>query len=174
MKTYDLTPDAELTPGIGMLFSMVTYNFNRLKRHLNGLTQNEIDFKGPANDMNSIAQLLRHLTVTDLHWVFRLQSMEMPRHWIDKYGPMYDDDGKIPFIRNVPLETLFSEYDEVQEMLRTVLLQKNDGDLDRPVPFENGNYATIRWSIWHMADHSRHHFSNMVYLKKLQRQRPVL
>ncbi|OBY80950.1 hypothetical protein BBG47_03730 [Paenibacillus sp. KS1] len=41
------------------------------------------------------------------------------------------------------------------------------------VPFENGHEATIRWGIWHIADHSRHHFANIVFMKKLN-EREVL
>jgi uncharacterized damage-inducible protein DinB len=170
MKLYDLAPDAEMTPIIGLLHSTVKYNFLRLKRLLHGgMSQEEIDYKGMNNELNSIAQLLRHLTVVDLHWVYRLQSKTVPLNYQEKFGPMYDQDCKIPMIKDVSLETLFEQYEEIQAMFRDVCLSKTDDDLLRDVPFENGNTATIRWGIWHIADHSRHHYANIVRLKKMVR-----
>lgn len=79
-------------------------------------------------------------------------------------GPMYDKDGKLPIVRNIPLHTLLDDYESVQQMLREVCLKKTDDDLSKIVPFENGHNATVRWSIWHIADHSRHH---QAHIKKL-------
>jgi uncharacterized damage-inducible protein DinB len=38
------------------------------------MTQEEIDCKGPNGDLNSTAQLLRHLAVVNLHWVYRIKG----------------------------------------------------------------------------------------------------
>lgn len=166
MKHLDLEPDSDMTPVIGLLHSMVIYNFERLKRLLAGMTQNQMDYKGPNHDQNSIAQLLRHLTVVDLHWVYRLQSRQVPTELQTKFGPMYDADGKLPTVTNIPLHTLVDEYEQVQAMLHHVCLNITDSDLDQTVPYEAGKTATVRWGIWHVADHSRHHYSNIVQMKK--------
>ncbi|OWA33536.1 hypothetical protein B9G55_22820 [Saccharibacillus sp. O16] len=139
---------------------MVIYNYQRLKRLVGGLTQEEIDYKGTNNELNSIAQLLRHLAVVDLHWVYRLQSMDIPKELKERFGSMYDADGKLPFIKDISLETLLGEYDYIQDQLKDVCTKLSDDDLVRIVPFENGNTATIQWAIWHVADHSRHHYAN--------------
>ncbi|KIL36334.1 hypothetical protein SD71_08575 [Cohnella kolymensis] len=155
-----------MSPTVGLLHSMVTYNYQRLNRLVIGLTQDQIDYKGPNNELNSIAQLLRHLAVVDLHWVYRLQSSEVPSELTGKFGPMYDEEGKLPSVRNVPLHVLLEEYEQIQDMFREVCKKLSDADLDKVVPFENGNSSTIRWGIWHIADHSRHHYSSIVQLKK--------
>lgn len=147
---------------------MVVYNFNRLVRLVEGLSQEEIDYKGQNNELNSIAQLLRHLLVVDLHWVFRLQSKEVPQKMFEKFGHMYNKEGKLPEIKFISFRTLIDQYERVQDMLREVCLGITDDDLNSTVPFENGNSATIRWGIWHVADHSRHHYANIAYLKKLK------
>lgn len=166
MSQFDLKPDIRMTPTIGLLHSMVTYNYERLKRLVQGLTQDQIDYRGPDNDLNSISQLLRHLSVVDLHWVYRLQSLEIPKDYIAKYGPMYDSDGKLPYVKDIPLKTLIEQYDLIQEMFREVCMKLSDDDLLKDVPFENGHSSTVRWGIWHVADHSRHHYANIVHLKK--------
>jgi uncharacterized damage-inducible protein DinB len=167
LKQLDFDLNTEMSPVIGLLHSMVTYNYARLNRLIDGLTQDEIDYKGPMNELNSIAQLLRHLAVVDLHWVYRLQSFEVPTELIEKFGPMYDKDGKLPMIKYISLLTLMGEYDQIQRMFREVCRKISDEDLLKVVPFENGNTSTIRWGIWHIADHSRHHFANIVHMKKL-------
>jgi uncharacterized damage-inducible protein DinB len=167
LKLFDLSHDTEMTPVIGLLYGMVGYNYERLKRLVYGLNQEQIDFKGFNNDLNSIAQLLKHLTVVNLYWVYRLQSLNLPENLKEKYGPMYDDDGKLPLIKDISLQTLFEEYDQIQKLIRDVCLMKKDSELDQVIPFENGNTATVRWGIWHIADHTRHHYANIVQLKKI-------
>ncbi|WP_233530955.1 DinB family protein [Paenibacillus alkalitolerans] len=170
MKHYDFTPDDRMFPVVGLLHSMVTYNYHRLKLLVDGLTQVEIDYKGPHEELNSIAQLLRHLAVVDLHWVYRLQAKDVPQEYRNRFGPMYDNEGKLPMVKDVPLEKLLEEYDEIQEMFRQICLKLTDNDLNTVVPYGNGQTAAIRWGIWHIADHSRHHYADIVRLKKMIRK----
>jgi uncharacterized damage-inducible protein DinB len=155
-----------MSSNTALLHSMITYNYQRLRRLVEG-TEELVDYKGPTNDLNSIAQMLRHLAVVDLHWVYRLQSLEIPVQIKERFGPMYDDHGKIPMIENILLEILLDEYDEIQKQLKEVCLRIIDKDLNNTISFENGNSASIRWGIWHVADHSRHHYANIAHLKKL-------
>jgi len=166
MKRYDLNPAPDMTPVIGLLHATIDYNYRRLLRLVQG-TEDLIDYKGPDVDLNSIAQLLRHMAVVDMHWVYRLQSKEVPGEVLQKFGPMYDEEGKLPAVRDVPLHILLAEYDDVQRQLKQVCARLVDSDLEKTVPFENGNTASIRWAIWHIADHSRHHYANIAHLKKV-------
>ncbi|MCL6444002.1 MAG: DinB family protein [Alicyclobacillus sp.] len=153
-----------MSPVVRLLHGAVTYNFERLKRVVAGLSQEQIDYRGKTCDSNSIAQLLRHLAVVDLHWVYRLQSKDVPLDLYEHFGPMYDSDGKLPRIHNVPLHVLLAGYAKVQDMLLELCRTFADSDLSKIVPFENGNSATVRWGIWHVADHGRHH---QAHIKKL-------
>jgi uncharacterized damage-inducible protein DinB len=172
MKHFDFLPNEQMDPVIALLHSMVVYNYQRLRGLVDGLTQEEIDYQGANKEFNSIAQLLRHLAVVDLHWVYRLRASNMPDELKEHYGPMYDEDGKLPQIKNVTLETLLEEYDNVQQLLKDACLQLLDEDLVRNVTFgnENEKTATIRWGIWHIADHSRHHYANIAHTKKILRK----
>jgi uncharacterized damage-inducible protein DinB len=166
MKTYDLQPNSNMTSVIGLLHSTIQYSYERLKRSVTGLTQREIDYKGQNNELNSIAQQIRHLTVVQLHWVYRFQSLPVPPELQNIFGPMYDESGKLPNVEEVNLETLLEQYEEVQEMFQQVCVNLTDEDLTKAVPFEKGNTATIRWGIWHIADHNRHHYANIAFIKK--------
>lgn len=83
---------------------------------------------------------------------------------------MFDRQGKIPAVSGVPLEELLESYDRVQTWFRDVCLGLTDEDLDRVVDYEDGKTATIRWGIWHIADHSRYHQAQIAWLRKWWRQ----
>ncbi|OLR82050.1 cytosolic protein [Bacillus cereus] len=36
--------------------------------------------------------------------------------------------------------------------------------------YEKGETATIRWGIWHIADHNRYHQAHISRLRKLYRE----
>ncbi len=42
-------------------------------------------------------------------------------------------------------------------MIKSLCYQLTDKQLNQQVEYENGNEATIKWGIWHMADHNRYH-----------------
>lgn len=158
-----------MDPVIGLHHGAVGYNYKRLKLMVNDLTQYELDYRGVHGRSNSIAQLLRHLAVVDLHWVYRLQSEEIPRQLTTYFGPMYDQDGNLPLVENIPVQVFLDDYDRVQQMLRETCEMIGDDELSNTVPYENGSQATIRWGIWHIADHSRHHQAHIKQLIMEQR-----
>ncbi|OYD07978.1 DinB family protein [Paludifilum halophilum] len=167
---FDLHPDERMAPTVGLLHAAVKDTYQRLKRLVEDMNQEEIDDRGPFGDQNSTGQLLRHLAVVDLHWVYRIKGEPVPAHLKDVYGPMKDDQGRLPLVSGIALEELLSRYDRVQEMFREACLGLSDADLARKVPYENGADATLRWGIWHIADHSRYHQAQIAWLKKRKRQ----
>ena len=42
--------------------------------------------------------------------------------------------------------------------------------LREEVLYEKGETATIRWGIWHIADHNRYHQAHISRLRKLYRE----
>jgi uncharacterized damage-inducible protein DinB len=158
-----------MTPVIGILYATVEDTYRRLQTICAGLSEEELYYKGPNRSLNSIAQLLRHLAVVDLHWVYRLRAEQVPGDLLQLYGLMVTEEGELPEVEGVSLEELFNQYDRVQEMFREVCLLVTDEDLERTVPYENGAEATVRWGIWHVADHSRYHQAHIVWLKKMCR-----
>ncbi len=62
----DLFGEPGMEPVVGMLYSMVDGNYKRLKTIVAGMSQEELDYKGPNQKYNSTAQLVRHLAYVDL------------------------------------------------------------------------------------------------------------
>ncbi len=163
---HDLIGESEMDPIVGMLFSMVKENYHRLKSIVGEMSQEEIEYKGPNQGYNSIAQLLKHLAYVDLNWVYRIKGQSIPPKLEEKYGPMINEKGELPHVANCSLETLINQYEEVIEMLKTECYRLTDNELNKLVEYETGKKATIQWGIWHIADHSRYHQAHINQLHK--------
>ncbi|RUQ32851.1 DinB family protein [Peribacillus cavernae] len=155
-----------MDPVVGMLFSMFDGNYRRLKSIVAGMSQEELDYKGPNLQYNSTAQLIRHLAYVDLNWFYRIKGEQIPEFLEEKYGPMLDENNGIPLIQGISVETLIAEYDEVFDKFKSLSYQLTDSHLNQTVDYENEDKATIRWGIWHIADHNRYHQAHINQLRK--------
>ena len=71
-------------------------------------------------------------------------------------------------IQGKSLIELMSDYAVILAMLKDTCTQLKDEELNKVVTFghENEKQATIRWGLWHMADHSRYHQAHINQLRK--------
>ncbi|MFB4212796.1 DinB family protein [Shouchella sp. JSM 1781072] len=161
----DLHTGGEMSATVQLFYSMVEENFLRLQASLHTIVQDEMDFKGLGNKENSIAQLIRHLAYVDLCWVFRLKGQPIPAEYEQRLGPMTDLNGKLPNVQKVPKRDLLEDYRMIITMLKKECERFTDKELERVVPYENGEKATIRWGLWHMSDHSRYHQAHINRLR---------
>lgn len=165
---FDLKGEANMSPIVGILYSAVSENSQRLRLITEGMSQEEVDYKGIANNFNSTAQLIKHIMYVDLNWVYRMKGQPLPLSLKEQYGPMIDANNRLPMVKGKSLNTLMSTYEGVIKMLKDTCTQLKDADLDIVVTFghENEKQATIRWGLWHMADHSRYHQAQINQLRK--------
>ncbi|MBM7362397.1 DinB family protein [Priestia taiwanensis] len=160
-----------MEPIVGMFYSTVEGNCRRLLSMIADMSQEELDYKGPNQTYNSTAQLIRHLTYVDLNWVFRIKNESIPALLEKKYGPLLDENNEIPSIVGISLKQLLSDYDEVFHMFKSVCMQLTDKHLNTIIPYENDASATIRWGIWHIADHNRYHQAHINQLRKWYKEK---
>ena len=163
---YDLIGETKMDPIVGMLYSMVEGNYKRLKSIVAGMAQDELDYKGPNLKYNSTAQLLRHLAYVDLNWVYRIKGELIPEELEKKFGPMLDENNQLPQVKGIPLHVLINDYEDVFSMVKSLCYQLSDSQLNQKVKYENDNEATIRWAIWHIADHNRYHQAHINQLRR--------
>ncbi|PDZ69317.1 DinB family protein [Bacillus paramobilis] len=167
----DLHLEKNMNPQVAILYAMVTDTFKRLQKLVEGTDEKELSFKGSENKENSIGQLLQHLAVVDLYWVYRLKGEAVPRTLNNIYGPMLNEAGELPSLRKQALQQLMQDYEAVQHMFYEECMKLTEADLTREVFYEKGENATIRWGIWHIADHNRYHQAHISQLRKLYRTR---
>ncbi len=107
---YDLKGEANMSPNVGMLYSTVKENSQRLQLITDGMSQEEVDYKGPNNKFNSTAQLIRHIMYVDLNWVYRIKGQSLPDYLVEQYGPMIDVNNRLPVVKGESLSKLISEH----------------------------------------------------------------
>lgn len=165
---YDLPGELNMSTIVGLLFSAVKENSQRLKLITNGMSQEEVDYKGANGKYNSTAQLIRHITYVDLNWAYRIMGQDLPPSLVEEYGPMIDQNHRLPMVEGVSLDTLQSKYEVVLQILKEACTQLHDADLGKVVTFghDNEKQATIRWGLWHIADHSRYHQAHINQLRR--------
>jgi len=170
---YDLQGEANMSPIVGILYSAVKENSQRLQLITDGMSQDEVDYKGPNNNSNSAAQLIKHIMYVDLNWVYRIKGQPLPQSLKEQYGPMIGGNNKLPMVKGMSLNTLMTKYEGVIKMLKDSCTQLTDEDLDNIVTFghENEKQATLRWGLWHIADHSRYHQAQINQLRKWYNER---
>ncbi|HGH7175706.1 TPA: DinB family protein [Bacillus wiedmannii] len=167
----DLHLEKNMNPQVAILYATVTDTFKRLQKLVEGTAEKELSYKGLENNENSIGQLLQHLAVVNLHWVYRLKGEAVPLALEDIYGPMLNEVGELPSLRKTTLQQLMQDYEAVQHMFYEECMKLTENDLTREVFYEKGETATIRWGIWHIADHNRYHQAHISQLRKLYRAR---
>lgn len=77
----DLHLEKDMNPNVAILYATVRDTFERLQNLVEGTEEKELSYKGPENDENSIGQLLQHLAVVDLHWVYRLKGKKCHQYF---------------------------------------------------------------------------------------------
>ncbi|PGE57999.1 hypothetical protein COM69_29755 [Bacillus toyonensis] len=76
----DLYLEKNMNPQVAILYATVRDTYIRLQNLVESTEEKELSFKGSENNENSIGQLLQHLAVVDLHWVYHLKGEEVPLH----------------------------------------------------------------------------------------------
>ncbi|UOQ94799.1 DinB family protein [Halobacillus shinanisalinarum] len=165
---FDLKGESNMESVVGILYSTVKENFQRLKSVTEEMEQEELDYHGTDGKFNSAGQLIRHLAYVDLNWVYRIKDEPLPGVLEEKYGPALNENDQLPMVKGVSLQELLSDYEKVYEMFRSECTYLTDNDLDKVVTFgnENEKQATIRWGIWHISDHNRYHQAHINQLRK--------
>jgi uncharacterized damage-inducible protein DinB len=166
---YDLKPDPGMTPLVGLLHAMVTDAYARLKALVSDMTQAEYDYKGPSGRMNSTSQLVRHLVFVDIRWLYRIRGEQIPPELEARFGPFRDEQGRLPASQGRSPGEMLAEYEEVLAQLRSACLGLTDDDLNRRYVVSGGAEVTLRWGLWHMADHSIFHQGHIAWLKRWAR-----
>lgn len=129
----DLYLEKNMNPQVAILYATVADTFKRLQKLVEGTDEKELSFKGLKNNENSIGQLLQHLAVVDLHWVYRLKGEPVPLALDNIYGPMLNEVGELPSLRKHTLQQLMQDYEAVQHMFYEECLKLTENDLTREV-----------------------------------------
>lgn len=169
-RLIDFKIQYDMAPNVALFYAMVEENYLRFKKGIEGIAKDEFHFKGVEETENSIAQLTKHLAYTDLAWNYRIRGSAIPGELEKVYGPS-EENGKLPSVDcQTAIHTLLDQYDKVMMELKETCICLSDEDLSKRVSYE-GKEATIRWGLWHIADHNRYHQAHIQLMKKWYKEK---
>ncbi|MGE5673582.1 MAG: DinB family protein [Mycobacterium leprae] len=154
----------DLPAALAVPFGLVENAFRRLSRHVQGMSQSELEFTGEG--VNSTAMLLAHLAFVDMEYLHCIKGVSVPADLEAEYGPVETESGTLPVVTGLSAAQLLERYRRVIDMIRAYLQSQTDADAVRPVQIPWWpEPATVRYVLWHMAAHSMHHQGQIVRLK---------
>jgi uncharacterized damage-inducible protein DinB len=157
-----------LPPILGQAFSQLEDAFSKLSRRVQDMSQEELEYVGPAGSIsiNSTAMLLGHLAAVDLGYLYCIKGEAVPADLNADYGLDETEDGKLLPVTGKSVRELLDRYQQVLGMVRECLHTLSDEDATRQVSIEWWpEPATVRYVLWHMANHAMFHQGHIERLR---------
>lgn len=166
----DLT-SPNLPPALGEPFSLMEDAYRRLTRIVQGMSQEELEYTGPAGNVNSTAMLIAHLSYADLMYLHLIKGEPVPPELEAEFGPFETEEGLLPPVSGKTAAELLSRGQRMLEMVREYLqtLPAEAAMREVHVPWWP-QPATLRYILWHVAGHSRFHQGQIARLQGFYRQ----
>jgi len=134
---------------------------------VHGLSQEVVDWEGPAGDENSIGTLLYHVALVEIDWLyFDLRGVPYPGP-VAAMFPHPDRAGKrLTPVRAVPLHVHLDRLERSRKVFLADLAGMTVEDWHRPRSPAGADYeVTPEWTVFHLVDHEAHHAEQMRFLR---------
>ena len=161
-------------PQVGRYVAQLTEARNHLKRQVEGLTIEQMDWH-PDEATESISTQLLHLDAVEWSWmhedIFGASSDDYPGNW---HEAMPIRAGA-PQVTGRPLQGYLEKLDSTREETLRILRGFTDEDLSRlvgeaetePGVEKRSRLFTIDWIIWHIIEHEAAHVGQIELLRRL-------
>lgn len=145
----------------------------RLGNLVREMTPEELEYPGPAGNINSTAMLIAHVTRTDLEYLYQIKGVPLPPDLEAEFGPARAPDETLPSVMGRTVSELLQSQQRVVEMVRDYLGTQIDADALRPVSIPWWpEPAAARYVLCHMANHSIFHQGQIRRLREWYKKRP--
>jgi uncharacterized damage-inducible protein DinB len=161
--------DLNVAPAFATPLAQAEAVFQRLTRIVGEMSEPAaFEYRGPDGDMNSVAMLVAHLAWVDMEYLHLIMGKPIPAELEAEYGPVEDENGRIPVVTGRPAAELLARCRRVVDMMQAYFADKPDAEATReltipwwPEP------TTVRYVLWHMTAHAIHHHTQMKRLQAL-------
>ncbi len=169
-SNIDIKPAPGYPPQIGFLLAQLEDIREDTKRYTRDLTPSQLSWH-PNLKVESIGTLLLHIAAVEWSWIFEdIFKRPMGPEWEIAFPIRV---GK-PQVSGEPLDFYLAKLDAVRAEIKTGLATLTDADLDREIisPDQSGSSPpvhsyTIRWILYHLAEHEAHHRGQIAVMKRL-------
>lgn len=162
------------TPQIGRYVAQLTEVRRHLKREVEGLTTEQLDWH-PDDATESIGTQMLHLDSVEWSWmhedIFGAPSDDYPGVWTEAMPIRCG----VPQVEGRPLQWYLEKLDSTREETLRLLRGFTDEDLSRlvgeaetePGVEKRSRLYTIDWIIWHILQHEAAHVGQIELLRRL-------
>lgn len=161
----------DVPPALAQAFGQLENAYARLSRQVGGLSQEALEYTGPAGNVNSTAMLLGHLAYANLVYLYIVKGEPIPADLEAEMGPFELEDGTLPRVAGKSAAELAERYGRVLSMAREYLQTQSDAAAARAVKVPWWpEPATVRYVLWHMAQHTSFHLGQIARLQAWYKQ----
>ena len=163
-RTITLETEKNLSPRVGLLFSMMQKTREKLIDRIKELTQEEMDYSPHGRRIETIGTLLLHIAGVEWSWIFEDigdTAMDYEK-WKHAFPLREDIDQLTKKGKKFYLDRLSEVRNEVFEWLETI----NDDDLDRLIHLGDTD-VSIEWILFHLIEHEAIHIGQISILSRM-------
>jgi uncharacterized damage-inducible protein DinB len=160
---FDIYPDEDLEPQLGLLLAVLEDASTVWRHHLSDVTVDAIVWQ-PEPGGHSIGAILLHMAYVELSWIRVVAAGETLSR--DQVSTLMADDTRVadvvwPTPPSKPLSWYFEQLDLARAETRRVLKSLNDPD---HVGQRKNHSFTLRWIVNHVISHDAYHGGQCVLL----------
>ena len=159
-----LEPNAELTPRVGFIFSMMQKVRERTLRRLSEISPEEMDYSPHGRNIETIGTLLLHIAGVEWSWIF--EDVGDTAMDYEKWKHAFPLREYIDQLTGQPLEFYIERLAEVRNEVFEWLKTINDETLDQIVHLGDTD-VSIEWVLFHLIEHEAMHVGQMSILSRM-------
>jgi len=163
-RTITLETEKNLSPRVGLLFSMMQKTREKLIDRIKELTPKEMDYSPHGRRIETIGTLLLHIAGVEWSWIFEDigdTAMDYEK-WKHAFPLREDIDQLTKKGKKFYLDRLSEVRNEVFEWLKTI----NDDDLYRLIHLGDTD-VSIEWILFHLIEHEAIHIGQISILSRM-------
>ena len=163
-RTIELTRKKELTPRVGLLFSMMEKAREKLLDRVEDLTLEEMDYSPAGRRVETIGTLLLHIAAVEWSWIFEDigdTAMDYEK-WKHAFPLREDIDQLTKQGKEFYIKRLAKVRSEVFNWLKSI----DDKELDRLIPLGDTD-VSIEWILFHLIEHEAIHVGQISILSRM-------
>ena len=169
LPRYELHALAGYEPEIGRTLDMLNETRRRLLRHIEGISQEVLDWQGPDGQDNSIGTLLYHIAGVEMGWLFAevKEQTEMPADIVAELPYEAFTDGRMTPVLGVSLDEHLARLQRFRDILFGGFQGMSIAEWRRlRVEPEDGDYeCTPEWVVFHLIEHEAVHTGHVGAMK---------
>lgn len=163
-----LSPPSGMQREVGLLFAQLEEVRRRTRDEVLRMSSKDLDRRVAGYD-HSIGVHLLHIAGAEYFWIYHVVEGRPIPDWVQKeYGPGDLDGEASRSHRGHHADFYLGKLHEVRAVTEALCWRLQDAALD-DLRAAFGRDQSLRWILFHLAEHEAHHLGQVLLLKRLGR-----